>query len=103
MKTDSTAAKIGRSMKRRENMSVPYFFATARGACPPFGPLPGACGEILAASPSGTAATVTGARSEEHTSELQSPDHLVCRLLLEKKKNNEPHSANLSSWEDATG
>src|SRR5258708_27614487 len=29
----------------------------------------------------------TGPRSEEHTSELQSPDHLVCRLLLEKKKN----------------
>src|SRR5438552_7021843 len=28
----------------------------------------------------------THARSEEHTSELQSPDHLVCRLLLEKKK-----------------
>src|SRR5258708_26938148 len=35
------------------------------------------------------------ARSEEHTSELQSPDHLVCRLLLEKKKNKttnrQPH------------
>src|SRR5258708_21439103 len=29
-----------------------------------------------------------GSRSEEHTSELQSPDHLVCRLLLEKKKTN---------------
>src|SRR5438552_12831684 len=29
-----------------------------------------------------------GGRSEEHTSELQSPDHLVCRLLLEKKKIN---------------
>src|SRR5258708_25017031 len=28
----------------------------------------------------------TPKRSEEHTSELQSPDHLVCRLLLEKKK-----------------
>src|SRR5258708_27328117 len=28
----------------------------------------------------------SGVRSEEHTSELQSPDHLVCRLLLEKKK-----------------
>src|SRR5207244_12231106 len=27
-------------------------------------------------------------RSEEHTSELQSPDHLVCRLLLEKKNRN---------------
>src|SRR5258708_24992599 len=31
-------------------------------------------------------AAITGSRSEEHTSELQSPDHLVCRLLLEKKK-----------------
>src|SRR5258708_21191810 len=29
-------------------------------------------------------------RSEEHTSELQSPDHLVCRLLLEKKKQTPP-------------
>src|SRR5690348_18187599 len=28
-------------------------------------------------------------RSEEHTSELQSPVHLVCRLLLEKKKKNQ--------------
>src|SRR5258708_19548868 len=38
-------------------------------------------------------------RSEEHTSELQSPDHLVCRLLLEKKKTrydlpfSSPHSS----------
>src|SRR6266487_4654635 len=32
-------------------------------------------------------------RSEEHTSELQSPVHLVCRLLLEKKKKNQPDSA----------
>src|SRR5258708_24361007 len=31
-------------------------------------------------------------RSEEHTSELQSPDHLVCRLLLEKKKHPTSHS-----------
>src|SRR4051794_41322145 len=34
-----------------------------------------------------------GARSEEHTSELQSPVHLVCRLLLEKKKNDRDISA----------
>src|SRR5258708_28620983 len=34
-------------------------------------------------------------RSEEHTSELQSPDHLVCRLLLEKK-NNDLHTASPS-------
>src|SRR5256885_15403105 len=36
-------------------------------------------GDIGAANP--------GCRSEEHTSELQSPCNLVCRLLLEKKKN----------------
>src|SRR5258708_13426149 len=38
-------------------------------------------------------------RSEEHTSELQSPDHLVCRLLLEKKKKqttNKPIPTTLS-------
>src|SRR5947208_13334948 len=35
-------------------------------------------GVCLAAAPAGLA------QSEEHTSELQSPDHLVCRLLLEK-------------------
>src|SRR5713226_10765635 len=36
------------------------------------------------------------ARSEEHTSELQSPVHLVCRLLLEKKKyiTKLPHTVN---------
>src|SRR5258708_14396291 len=33
----------------------------------------------------GAPAALGRARSEEHTSELQSPDHLVCRLLLEKK------------------
>src|SRR5207244_11121415 len=36
--------------------------------------------------PRGTRSVLATARSEEHTSELQSPDHLVCRLLLEKKK-----------------
>src|SRR3712207_7303907 len=33
-------------------------------------------------------------RSEEHTSELQSRQYLVCRLLLEKKKNNYYHQGN---------
>src|SRR5258708_30189640 len=42
--------------------------------------------ELSAASNVASGATVV--RSEEHTSELQSPDHLVCRLLLEKKKTN---------------
>src|SRR3712207_7040917 len=34
-----------------------------------------------------------GARSEEHTSELQSRQYLVCRLLLEKKKTKKPPSS----------
>src|SRR5258708_10164153 len=46
-------------------------------------------------------------RSEEHTSELQSPDHLVCRLLLEKKKNNfhickGPNSTHIASLTSST-
>src|SRR5690348_18221499 len=51
------------------------------------------CANVVC-GPDGTAAAVLlraaavddGLRSEEHTSELQSPVHLVCRLLLEKKK-----------------
>src|SRR5690348_17723304 len=42
--------------------------------------------------PSGVSAE--GRRSEEHTSELQSPVHIVCRLLLEKK-NNQPGNRGL--------
>src|SRR5690348_17690076 len=36
-------------------------------------------------------------RSEEHTSELQSPVHLVCRLLLEKKKKRHPRILQLQA------
>src|SRR5258708_24179153 len=42
--------------------------------------------ENVGIGPKEFARTVRLQRSEEHTSELQSPDHLVCRLLLEKKK-----------------
>src|SRR5258708_15185628 len=39
-------------------------------------------------------------RSEEHTSELQSPDHLVCRLLLEKKKKKkESQDIHMRKWQ----
>src|SRR2546422_6003904 len=37
-------------------------------------------------------------RSEEHTSELQSRPHLVCRLLLEKKKNQRDHTNQRSPY-----
>src|SRR5258708_13636174 len=57
-------------------------------------------GRVSLATPACRSATATRgtcgapvssqARSEEHTSELQSPDHLVCRLLLEKKNTRQP-------------
>src|SRR5256885_8274251 len=46
----------------------------------------GAGVQSLASGGRGTGGGGLGARSEEHTSELQSPCNLVCRLLLEKKK-----------------
>src|SRR5258708_24667292 len=50
-------------------------------------PLAAAAGRCAPRGSSSTATRRTAScRSEEHTSELQSPDHLVCRLLLEKKK-----------------
>src|SRR5256885_12465091 len=44
------------------------------------------CGPVLVEARHVAGAQVGGDRSEEHTSELQSPCNLVCRLLLEKKK-----------------
>src|SRR5205807_8612439 len=60
------------SQEPRETSAPAVRLALSRGAC---------IGQGQFASPSGK-------RSEEHTSELQSPCNLVCRLLLEKKKNN---------------
>src|SRR5258708_18887820 len=49
-------------------------------------PLPPTRGKSLQDSSHKPPSFLICGRSEEHTSELQSPDHLVCRLLLEKKK-----------------
>src|SRR6266487_6774106 len=49
-------------------------------------PSPSPCGLVVTNGSNARSFTVP--RSEEHTSELQSPVHLVCRLLLEKKKKN---------------
>src|SRR2546427_4991963 len=51
--------------------------------------------------PNRPALTARMARSEEHTSELQSQSNLVCRLLLEKKKNNVLTIAMLQSDADS--
>src|SRR5689334_23935212 len=49
--------------------------------------------------PRGRAPAIIAERSEEHTSELQSQFHLVCRLLLEKKKNTDRSSLNFTTQE----
>src|SRR5205807_3003846 len=52
----------------------------------------------IPAHPGARPPQLTACRSEEHTSELQSPCNLVCRLLLEKKKkNNTADSMSISS------
>src|SRR3712207_7612471 len=95
-------------MRRRPPRSTPFPYATLSrsptapcAAIPPTGWRPSrsrtttttapravASGRCLARPPSSAGSSATGAarpRSEEHTSELQSRQYLVCRLLLEKK------------------
>src|SRR5947208_13491551 len=70
------AKRCSSSSKRRVNLSLARRRA-ASGSIPSFR-------ERLAMANSKSPISNLS-RSEEHTSELQSPDHLVCRLLLEKK------------------
>src|SRR2546427_8836252 len=51
------------------------------------------------AAPTSPLPHTPGGRSEEHTSELQSQSNLVCRLLLEKKKEDGPHAVNYDHQE----
>src|SRR5262245_64051664 len=64
---------------RSSSSPSPYGMHASRGGLPGFARTFGTAG----------GSSVCGTRSEEHTSELQSLRHLVCRLLLEKKKNSE--------------
>src|SRR5699024_12748122 len=69
-------------------LSLPHSTVRTAGTCQagPTGPASAAPRQVGEAV---TEALVEQARSEEHTSELQSRFDLVCRLLLEKKNNNE--------------
>src|SRR5205807_7471252 len=52
---------------------------------------------VISDSQIGDGVTIKPGRSEEHTSELQSPCNLVCRLLLEKKKNTNNRTTHASN------
>src|SRR3712207_7524740 len=69
---------------RRQRATAAPAWACCRAArrCPSRGSCTGCCCRR------GTTRRSRSRRSEEHTSELQSRQYLVCRLLLEKKKNN---------------
>src|SRR5262245_63573453 len=74
-------------MIRRPPTSTLFPYTTLFRSSPARGPPSRASGRSAS-----TRNTAGGDRSEEHTSELQSLRHLVCRLLLEKKKKTAPHS-----------
>src|SRR5690625_6108623 len=80
------ALSAAASSPLRQPVSPPAFFGENR-VRPRVGPQRCAGTVMVSASPLRSCAVYFGrTRSEEHTSELQSRGHLVCRLLLEKKK-----------------
>src|SRR5690625_5379034 len=82
--TDTSSAEVGSSAMSSSGSSASARARLARCRCPPESSCgyrsPKCCGRCTASSSAATR------RSEEHTSELQSRGHLVCRLLLEKKE-----------------
>src|SRR3712207_6962789 len=73
------APRLGAGTDRGERVSQPAHWAL---------PDPRRVGSAPGARPGARSTTPGASRSEEHTSELQSRQYLVCRLLLEKKKNH---------------
>src|SRR2546430_3478424 len=74
--------------------ALPIYRAEVRPAAVkdvPVHPFDGLPGPLVAGLPLLVEAETRPLRSEEHTSELQSQSNLVCRLLLEKKKNDHYH------------
>src|SRR2546423_15498590 len=68
--------------------ALPISTAGTNAASPCNSPSTARSGARRRTSANASRTNVTDSRSEEHTSELQSLAYLVCRLLLEKKKNN---------------
>src|SRR5258708_15431623 len=91
-KVGATNADLFLSMPSRVGASVPPQTIAASVAKRRMPSNAAACWQRVTSGPMRVSAC-RGSRSEEHTSELQSPDHLVCRLLLEKKKYLSPRGA----------
>src|SRR5437899_8815979 len=83
-------------MTRRPPRSTLFPYTTLFRSDRPRGDAAGEprCGVVAVLVLDGTGDGDLGRRSEEHTSELQSLRHLVCRLLLEKKKKTATHLEN---------
>src|SRR5437762_6590242 len=73
--------------------AAPFAAALALAACTTPGSPVGSATSAKSAAPAGALAALRRERSEEHTSELQSPMYLVCRLLLEKKKKKKKYKS----------
>src|SRR2546429_8074534 len=85
--TASSGPRTSSAGAMRPLMAACYAPARDRASCHRVDPGPARLGAPVCRADSGAVALRSGDRSEEHTSELQSRLHLVCRLLLEKKKN----------------
>src|SRR3712207_7944454 len=80
-------------MIRRPPRSTLFPYTTLFRSLRPVGPAGQQCrGDQAQTVPGIVGGRLAGWRSEEHTSELQSRQYLVCRLLLEKKKKNTSHT-----------
>src|SRR5690348_17856486 len=84
-------------MIRRPPRSTLFPYTTLFRSLPPDGDQNAIDEEDIALAVNGMTMSWNPKRSEEHTSELQSPVHLVCRLLLEKKNKTSSTSATARS------
>src|SRR2546426_7334765 len=86
----ATAAAAARPITASTRISAPHAGHAAASCARVSGRASSVTAPLTTSAPATAAYTPHGTRSEEHTSELQSPCNLVCRLLLEKKKKTGP-------------